>query len=88
VARRRPDLIILDLRMPHMSGFDVITELHGNPETANIPIMIVTGETLSQDEMVRLSRLRVIYKPDIDSFGARTFLETVQENLAPQNGDY
>ncbi|MDX2137778.1 MAG: GAF domain-containing protein [Chloroflexota bacterium] len=88
VARRRPDLIILDLRMPEMSGFDVIAELHSNPETANIPIMIVTGETLSQDEMVRLSELRVIYKPDIDSFGAQTFLETVKANLAPQNGDY
>jgi len=88
VARRRPDLIILDLRMPGMSGFDVIAELHSNPETASIPIMIVTGETLSQEEMVQLSALRVIYKPDIDSFGAQTFLETVKANLAPQNGDH
>ena len=48
VARRRPDLVILDLRMPEMDGFQVVQELRGNPETATIPILVVTGEDVNR----------------------------------------
>ena len=48
VARRRPDLVILDLRMPEMDGFAVLDELRSNPETAAIPVLVVTGDTLMQ----------------------------------------
>ncbi|MBI5276846.1 MAG: response regulator [Burkholderiales bacterium] len=47
-ARRdRPDLIVLDLMMPGVSGFDVVEVLKDNPETAAIPIVVVTAKTLS-----------------------------------------
>ena len=87
VARRRPDLVICDLRMPEMDGFKVIEELRSNPETADIPIMIVTGDTLNQGEINQLSEMKVIYKPDIDVAGYRTFLENVRTQLSRQNGD-
>ncbi len=51
IARRElPDLIVLDLMMPDVSGFDVVAALHGRPETAGIPILVVTARKISDDE--------------------------------------
>lgn len=51
LARRfKPDLIMLDLEMPAFSGFQVVDELKGDPSSADIPIMIVTGRDLSVQE--------------------------------------
>ena len=46
-----PDLILLDLLMPDMNGDQVCVELKNDPETANIPILIVTGSR--SDESLR-----------------------------------
>jgi PAS domain S-box-containing protein len=43
VARRPPDLILLDVLMPGMSGFEVATELKFRPATKHIPIIMVTA---------------------------------------------
>lgn len=43
----RPDLIILDVMMPKVSGFDVLDILRNTPETANIKVIMLTA--LSQD---------------------------------------
>ena len=45
VAKFRPDLIILDIMMPERSGLSVYKELRTTPETANIPIALLTGVT-------------------------------------------
>lgn len=86
VARRRPDLILLDLRMPEMDGFKVIEDLRANPETANIPIIVVTGETLTADERERLKNLDVMHKIDINLEAYLQFIEGVKNNLAKVNG--
>ena len=39
---RKPDLILLDIMMPEMSGFDVCTKLKTDPKTSHIPIIIVS----------------------------------------------
>lgn len=44
----RPDLILLDVMMPKISGFDVLDILHNTPETANIKVVMLTA--LSQDD--------------------------------------
>ena len=41
--RLRPDLIVLDLELPRISGFDVARRLRSNPETAHIPLIAATG---------------------------------------------
>ncbi|HEX8171039.1 MAG TPA: response regulator [Thermoanaerobaculia bacterium] len=49
-----PDVIILDLMMPGMSGFDVAESLKENPRTANIPIVVLTSKEISPDERALL----------------------------------
>lgn len=39
---KKPDLILLDLLMPKMHGFDVLRELKKSPETSTIPVIIIT----------------------------------------------
>ena len=43
VARRRPDLVLLDIMMPKMSGFDVCKRLKSNPKNCNIPVIMITA---------------------------------------------
>lgn len=82
VARRRPDLIILDLRMPEMDGFAVLQELRSNPETATIPVMVVTGElNLKADERELLSNVRVLHKTDISQEEYEQFIADVRRHL-------
>jgi two-component system, OmpR family, alkaline phosphatase synthesis response regulator PhoP len=42
-ARKKPDLILLDVMMPKMSGFEVCRRIKSNPETSTIPIIMVTA---------------------------------------------
>jgi GAF domain-containing protein/DNA-binding response OmpR family regulator len=86
VARRRPDLVILDLRMPEMDGFEVLQELRSNPETANIPVLVVTGDTLDAVEQDRLADVKIMYKTDISLDDYRHFIQGVETHLS-RNGD-
>jgi PAS domain S-box-containing protein len=55
-ARRElPDLIVLDLMMPEVSGFDVVAALHEDPETAAIPILVVTAKHITAEDRERLN---------------------------------
>ena len=49
-----PDLIILDLMMPEFDGFSVLDALKEEPETAPIPVIVVTAKDLSAQELQRL----------------------------------
>jgi len=51
---RVPDVIILDLMMPGMSGFEVAGALKQNPRTANIPILVLTSKEISSDDRAQL----------------------------------
>jgi len=56
VARReRPDLIVLDLMMPDVNGFDVVETLQKQPDTAHIPVIIVTARQLSAQDGAKLN---------------------------------
>ncbi len=43
VARQEPDLILLDIMMPRLSGYEVCQQLKGNAETRAIPVLMVTA---------------------------------------------
>ena len=40
---QRPDLVLLDLAMPRLDGFQVLEQLRADPSTADIPVILVTG---------------------------------------------
>lgn len=51
IARsERPDLIVMDIQLPEMSGLDVTGRLKGDPELAAIPIIAVTAFAMKGDE--------------------------------------
>ena len=52
--QHRPDLIVLDLSMPDLSGFEVLEELKRNPDTRAIPVIIYTSHVLNDEERKRL----------------------------------
>ena len=51
----KPDLIILDLMMPEVDGFEVAQTLKSNPATLDIPILILTAKDLTVDDRLRLA---------------------------------
>jgi PAS domain S-box-containing protein len=50
VAMSSPALVILDLLLPEVSGFDLISEWRSNPDTADLPVFVLTSKDLSHDE--------------------------------------
>jgi putative two-component system response regulator len=50
-----PDLILLDIEMPGMNGYDVIKKLKANPQTAEIPVIFLTVKSDSDSEVLGLS---------------------------------
>ena len=46
----RPDMIVLDVKMPGMSGWDVLTNLRRNPKLRQVPVLIATAYLSPSDE--------------------------------------
>jgi len=56
IARRElPDLIVLDLMMPEIDGFDVIAALNAHPAAASIPVVVVTAAEVTAEDRARLN---------------------------------
>lgn len=69
VHEQKPDLILLDVIMPKLGGFDVLARLQDDPETRNIPVIMLSN--LGQESDVNRAIAR----------GARDYL--VKSNVAP-----
>jgi CheY-like chemotaxis protein len=50
------DLVLLDLVMPDLSGIEVVTRLRADERTRALPILLVTGQALEDEERARLNR--------------------------------
>jgi signal transduction histidine kinase/DNA-binding response OmpR family regulator len=81
IARQtRPDLIILDLMLPDISGFDVADTLKRQLNTASVPILVLTAKTITKQERERLSGfvLKIMEK---GSFNRQQFIAEVHRAL-------
>lgn len=78
-ASRAPELILLDVNMPDISGFDVVEALKANPQTAEIPVIFVTvhGDIEAKEAAFRLGVVDYITKP----FNQREVLLRVETHL-------
>jgi signal transduction histidine kinase len=80
LAKVRPDLILLDVLMPDMDGFETCTRIKASPEWRDIPIIFLTGKT-GTDDIVRgfeLGAVDYVGKP----FHAHELLARVATHLA------
>ncbi len=50
------DLVLLDLLMPEMDGFQVLEAMRENEQTRNIPVIILTGKVITEDDVIRLNQ--------------------------------
>ena len=76
-ARRdRPDVIVMDVQLPKLSGLDATRALRAEPETANIPIIVVTSFALSGDDKKAMDAGATAYlaKP----YSPRELLDTIR----------
>lgn len=75
IEEELPDVFLLDLMMPDMSGFEVLKKLRGLPQTMTTPILIVTSKILSEQEkqLLKNQMVAVIEKSNmsINSFWLR-----------------
>jgi two-component system response regulator VicR len=80
VRESHPDLVLLDLMMPDMDGWDVYQQIKADPTTSQIPVIIVTARAQTIDRVMGLQIAKVddyIVKP----FSPRQLLESVDRVL-------
>jgi CheY-like chemotaxis protein len=78
----QPALVILDLLMPDLDGFDVLERLRADPATAEIPVVLLTSKTLSPEERARLSG-RVACIAQKGEFNRAAFVTLVRSHAHP-----
>ena len=55
ITAARPDVIILDLMMPKMDGFEFLDELRARPDWQDIPVVVITAKDLTDEDRNRLN---------------------------------
>ncbi len=74
-----PDLILLDVMMEPMDGWATLAAIKGNPQTAHIPVIMITGKPLMKDERERYGTLFSNYM--LKPIRRATLCDTVREIL-------
>jgi len=55
LERRVPDLILLDVEMPEMNGYETIKRMKSNPKTHDIPVIFLTAQSAIENELEGLT---------------------------------
>jgi YesN/AraC family two-component response regulator len=55
IRQERPDLVLLDLMMPELDGFQVLEIMRSETASRDIPVIVLTGQVLTQENMARLN---------------------------------
>jgi two-component system response regulator VicR len=80
VRRLKPDLVLLDLMMPDMDGWEVYQQMKADEELKDIPVVVVTAKAQSIDKVLGLHIAKVddyVTKP----FGPQELLQSVRKVL-------
>ncbi len=76
--RERPDVVVLDIQLPTLNGFQVARALKADPGTAEIPIIMLTTRDGAMDALTGLESGAVDYVPK-DAFAEAVVLETIRQ---------
>jgi signal transduction histidine kinase/DNA-binding response OmpR family regulator len=60
IAVKHPDLVLLDLKMPGLDGFDVVEHMQQNEALRSIPILVMTSKDLNDEDRARLSGVELV----------------------------
>jgi DNA-binding response OmpR family regulator len=82
--KKNPDLILLDVMMPHMGGLSMLKVLRTHEEGKNIPVMILTNlnDTETINEALAGGAYDILIKSDLE---VRDIVENVRHRLFPEN---
>lgn len=81
IRANKPDLVLLDLMMPEMDGWQVYQQLKSSPETDSIPVIVVTAKAQNIDKVLGLHIAKVddyIAKP----FALQDLVDRVEDVLS------
>jgi putative two-component system response regulator len=80
--QERPDMILLDIEMPEMDGFETLSRIKMNPYLAHIPVIFLTAKSSESDEYdgLALGAIDYISKP----FSAKLLLKRIENHLLIQ----
>ncbi|HSF68693.1 MAG TPA: HAMP domain-containing protein [Nitrospiraceae bacterium] len=84
------DCVVLDLRLPDMSGFEILERMRQDPTLVNLPVIVFTGKELSETEEIRLRELsqsivlKGVQSPERLLDEASLFLHLVTAQLSPE----
>ena len=83
-----PGLVLLDLMMPEMNGFEFVDRLRQDPRCGDVPVIVVTGKELTEQERARLSGQvqSTLQKQSHDRDELLTVIRTVMSRAAPERG--
>jgi CheY-like chemotaxis protein len=83
----KPDVILLDLRLTDMTGFDLFERLRAHPSTARVPVLVVTSQRLTEDDRARLSAAKnVLSKSSLTREGLRVAIADALSSARAEQG--
>ncbi len=86
VRRVKPDLVLLDLMMPDIDGWEVYQQMKADPALKDIPVIVVTAKAQSIDKVLGLHIAKVddyVTKP----FGPQELLQSVEKVLGMERAE-
>lgn len=83
---QRPELLIIDIMMPGMSGLDVVSTLRADPETKDLPIIIITAKGQARDATMaqEIWNAMVVAKPFQPQELRQMVTSTLEQGVCPQ----
>lgn len=86
IINEKPDLVLLDLMVPELDGWEIFQKLKSNEATSHIPVIMITAKTQPIDQVIGLHIAKVdgyVCKP----FHPQEILDCIEKVLAAQNPD-
>lgn len=97
LEHNRPDLILLDINMPEMDGFEVMEKLRGKEETKSIPVIFLTADNLAETEVkcFQIGAVDYVAKPFVPDILLSRVAKTIEleqyrnnlENMVKEQAD-